>query len=153
MNQYGWNYYLKTERYVWRSECIFNLIISGFRLRGDEQEVSGHHCSHVEGDHLHRLLRHRARGQRDEQRDDPVYDVTDPAAQNDPLLQQRPGTRQAVSGGDLDAGTGNIFRPVCLFYLSVLSICVFVTSVYLSFRLLSFCLFGLQGFRLIKKHL
>ncbi len=103
--------------------------------------MSGHHRSHVEGDHLHRLLRHRARGQCDEQRDDPVHDVTDPAAQNDPLLQQRPGTRQAVSGGDLDAGTGNIFRlfvfSTCLFCLfvslSLLYICIFVclSSVFL----------------------
>ncbi len=144
MNLYGSNWFLQTIRYGWHNECIFNLIISGFRVRGDEQAVSGHHCSHVEGDHLHRLLRHRARGQRDEQRHDPVHDVTDPAAQNDPLLQQRPGTRQAVSGGDLDAGTGSIFRPVCLFVsLSSASLSslydVFVSSGYLFACHLSFC--------------
>ena len=141
MNLYGSNWFLQTIRYVWHNECIFNLIISGFRLRGDEQAVSGHHRSHVEGDHLHRLLRHRARGQRDEQRDDPVYDVTDPAAQNDPLLQQRPGTRQAVSGGDLDAGTGIIFRPVCLAYLCLchLPLCLLYM---MSLSLLDICLFA-----------
>ncbi len=60
---------------------------AGLRIGGHEQAMSGHHCSSLEGDHLHRLLRHRSRGQRHEQRNDIVHDVTDSASQNDFVLQ------------------------------------------------------------------
>ena len=60
---------------------------AGLRLGSHEQAMSGYHRSSLEGDHLHSLLRHRPRGQRHEQGHDAIHDVTDPAAQNDFVLQ------------------------------------------------------------------
>ncbi len=53
---------------------------AGLRVGGHEQAMFGHHRASLEGDHLHRLFRHRPRGQRDEQGHDVVHDVTDSTA-------------------------------------------------------------------------
>ena len=87
-------------------ESVTLFLKPGLGIRGDEQTLLGHHCPSLEGHHLHRLLRHRARRKRDEQGYNPLHDVTDPASQNNLVLQQRPGEGQAISGRDLDAGTG-----------------------------------------------
>ena len=96
----------------------------GLRFRGDEQTLPGHHGSSVEGHHLHCLLRNRSRRQRHEQGHNPLHDVTNSASQNYPVLQQRPGAGQAISGRDFDAGTGiHIFLsllPLVSFFLSFL---------------------------------
>ena len=87
-----------------RLGCVSKLTPrTGLGLGGDEQTMLGHHRSNLEGHHLHRFLRRRARGLRHEQRNHPLHDVTDPASQNDSLLQQRTGERQAVPSRDLDA--------------------------------------------------
>ena len=49
------------------------------RIRGDEQTLPGHHRPNPEGHHLHRLIRHRARGLRHVQGHHALHDVTNPA--------------------------------------------------------------------------
>ena len=116
-------------------EIVTLFLKPGLGIRGDEQTLLGHHCPSLEGHHLHRLLRHRARRKRDEQGYNPLHDVTDPASQNNLVLQQRPGEGQAISGRDLDAGTGatdflslSLSLRLSNFYFSLLSFLFFYAT-------------------------